>query len=121
MERFAWERGRWSVDADGRPFRHNANYSTASLSVDLALAAAEGRDAVGSGGAGPGVAARLESLLRSARETVRGILAAAGKADAVFRARRGGRAATLRALWGEVDRVLAARARWWEGDRKSVV
>ena len=120
VERFAWERGRWSVDANGRPFRTNGNYSSASLTVSLALAAAEGHAATKADKADADALGRLRTLLGNARETVRGILAAAAEADAVFRARRGGRAATLRALWGEVDRVLAARARWWEGAARAL-
>ena len=120
VERFAWECGRWSVDANGRPFRTNGNYSSASLTVSLALAAAEGHAATKADKADADALGRLRTLLGNARETVRGILAAAAEADAVFRARRGGRAATLRALWGEVDRVLAARARWWEGAARAL-
>ena len=109
VERFAWERGRPGIDANGRPFRTNGNYSSASWTVALALAAAEGHAAAKADKAGADALERLRTLLENARETVRGILADAAADDA----RRGRRAATQRALWGQVDRTLAARERWW--------
>ena len=110
VERFAWERGRWSVDANGRPFRTNGNYSSASLTVSLALAAAEGHAATKADKADADALGRLRTLLGNARETVRGILAAAAEADD----RRGRRTATLQALQEQVDRALIVRERWWE-------
>ena len=110
VERFAWERGRWSVDANGRPFRTNGNYSSASLTVSLALAAAEGHAATKADKADADALGRLRTLLGNARETVRGILAAAAEDDD----RRGRRTATLQALQEQVDRALIVRERWWE-------
>lgn len=115
VERFAWEHGRPSVDANGRPFRANGNYSSASRTISLALAAAEGRATIEADKASADALARLRVLLGNAQEIVSGILAAAVAADA----QRGRRAVTLRAIWNQVDRVLIVRERWWEGALKA--
>lgn len=110
---FAWEKGRWRVDADGRPFRENENYGRQSLSLSLALAVAEGRSSVEGGETPPDAAERFGRLLQRARETVSKILAAADR-DAPSGA-RGERRASMAGLWRRVGEVLEARERWWSG------
>lgn len=110
---FAWEKGRWRVDADGRPFRENENYGRQSLSLSLALAVAEGRRSVGGGETPSDAAERFGRLLQRARETVSNILSAADR-DAPSGA-RGERRASMAGLWRRVGEVLEARERWWGG------
>lgn len=108
---FAWEKGRWHVDADGRSFQENENYGRLARSLSLALAVAEGRSSVNDGMTSPDMTERLEELLRRARETVSKILTAANQ-DALS-CIRGRRYESMTGLCRRVEDVLASRERWW--------
>lgn len=109
--RFAWERGEWRVDADGRSFRTNENYRNSSRTVSLVLAASRGRSIVEADAVDADTAKRLSTLLESARSIVREILAAAKRDDM----EHGALVPTIQSLWGRVEHALAERERWWEG------
>lgn len=108
---FAWEKGQWHVDADGRPFQENKNYGHLSRSLSLALAAAEGRSTVEDENMSPNAVERLEGLLRSARRIVSKILADADQ-DTLSGIRRG-RRVSMSDLWRQVVGVLVIRELWW--------
>lgn len=118
--RFAWESGRWRVDARGRPFLTNDNYRRPSRTVALCLAAARGLDATGSDEMPADAARRLNALLAEAREAVKGILAAAARMDAGAAKSSARPSVTMRSLWACVDLALVERGRWWDGGVRSL-
>ena len=114
--RFAWEHGEYRIDANGRVFLTNENYRNSSRTIALALSAMEGRSFTEADRTGPDAVKRLGELLTSARRTVHEILISAVEADTVPHTRHSSRRTTMQTLWKQIGKLLAIRARWWEGE-----
>lgn len=111
VDLFAWEKGKWHVDADGRFFQENENYGCLSRSLSLALAVAEGQSVVGDEKVQQNAVERFERLLRSARRTVLEILLATDRdMSSGFRKKR---CVSMAVLTRQVEFVLEFRERWW--------
>lgn len=113
-ERFAWEHGKYRVDANGRVFLTNENYRNSSRTVALALSVMAGRSFAEADQTGPNTIKYFGELLESARRTVHSILATAAKADTASQTKYHFRKTTMLALWKQIEDILTIRTRWWE-------